>query len=121
MLNFDVICEDVFLSNLFLILSEGLKQSDKIQIYNIALRAKAIKLDTSLNIEQKKDLYLQLREELKGIYLRALHLGSDRNRVLSNIERYIDSNINNLRDAQSSYKMTPETAKYLKYLLSTNL
>ena len=37
MLNFDYICEDVFYSNWFLILSESLTQADKIEIFKIAL------------------------------------------------------------------------------------
>jgi len=121
MLNFNVICEDVFYSNWFLILSESLTQADKLEIFNIALKVKNIKIDKSIDFEQKKELYKQLRERLKNIYLGSVHMAANRQRVLYNIEDYLDNNIMKIKENPSLYKLTPEAAKFLIYLLSANL
>jgi len=121
MLDFDIICEDVFYSNWFLILSESLTQADKIEIFNIALTIKKIKTDKSIDFEQKKELYKQLREKLKAIYLGSIHIAADRKRVLTNIEDYLDNNIMRIKETPAIYKLTPESAKFLVYLLRANL
>ena len=121
MLNFDNICEDVFYSNWFSVLSESLTQSDKIEIFNIALKTKAIKVNKSLDFVEKKDLYKQLRDQLKDVYLQSVHIAANKNRVLSNIEKYLDDNIMKIQEMPSVYRLTPDSAKYLKYLLQTNL
>jgi hypothetical protein len=120
MLDFDCICEDVYYSNWFIILSESLTQADKIEIFNIALKVKAIKKNNSIDLTQKKELYKQLRERLKNIYLGSVHIAGNRQRVLSNIEDYLDNNIMKIRENPSLYKLTPESSKFLVYLLSTN-
>lgn len=121
MINFENICEDVFYSNWFLVLSESLTQADKIEIFNAAIRARAIKNNKELSFLDKKELYKELREKLKNIYINSVHLAANRKRVLHNIEEYLDNNIKKIIETPSAYRMTPDSAKYLIYLLQSNL